>query len=228
MLYLSRRIIFFTLLLAVLSLGAVKIQQVNAHPGNTASDGAHYCWTNCDYWGHEYGTRHSHDTYDEPEYEPDYDEPGYNSNRETDEAEIARTAGKEHAEKLNYDYITENAKNAALSDASVVSAGSQATVRAKELCEKAVEFENTPTDTYRSNFQSSYTAACISSYESTYGETFDKTVKQAIESTKKLAEGEKGMSPDMIRILIIGLVCLTGLAYGVYLVLSDDKITKNS
>lgn len=31
-----------------------------AHPGNTASDGGHYCWTNCDEWGVPYGERHFH------------------------------------------------------------------------------------------------------------------------------------------------------------------------
>ncbi len=31
-----------------------------AHPGNTASDGMHYCWTNCASWGEVYGQRHSH------------------------------------------------------------------------------------------------------------------------------------------------------------------------
>ncbi|MBI2103758.1 YHYH domain-containing protein [Candidatus Woesebacteria bacterium] len=33
---------------------------VLAHPGNTASDGCHYCWTNCDSWGEVYGERHCH------------------------------------------------------------------------------------------------------------------------------------------------------------------------
>ncbi|MDD4376399.1 MAG: SH3 domain-containing protein [Clostridia bacterium] len=31
-----------------------------AHPGNTAADGCHYCWTNCASWGYVYGTRHCH------------------------------------------------------------------------------------------------------------------------------------------------------------------------
>lgn len=31
-----------------------------AHPGRTASDGCHYCWTNCESWGYVYGTRHCH------------------------------------------------------------------------------------------------------------------------------------------------------------------------
>ncbi len=31
-----------------------------AHPGNTASDGCHYCRTNCDEWGVAYDERHCH------------------------------------------------------------------------------------------------------------------------------------------------------------------------
>ncbi len=31
-----------------------------AHPGNVASDGCHYCRTNCASWGYTYGTRHTH------------------------------------------------------------------------------------------------------------------------------------------------------------------------
>jgi hypothetical protein len=31
-----------------------------AHPGRTASDGCHYCRTNCDSWGEVKGARHCH------------------------------------------------------------------------------------------------------------------------------------------------------------------------
>ena len=31
-----------------------------AHPGRTASDGCHYCRTNCDKWGVPWGERHCH------------------------------------------------------------------------------------------------------------------------------------------------------------------------
>jgi hypothetical protein len=44
---------FFSVLLIMPNL-------TNAHPGNTASDGCHYCWTNCASWGEVYGTRHCH------------------------------------------------------------------------------------------------------------------------------------------------------------------------
>ena len=31
-----------------------------AHPGGTAPDGCHTCWTNCERWGVPYGERHCH------------------------------------------------------------------------------------------------------------------------------------------------------------------------
>jgi len=31
-----------------------------AHPGNTASDGCHYCRTNCSSWGETWNARHCH------------------------------------------------------------------------------------------------------------------------------------------------------------------------
>ena len=34
--------------------------EVSAHPGRTASDGCHYCRTNCDSWGEEWNQRHCH------------------------------------------------------------------------------------------------------------------------------------------------------------------------
>ena len=37
-----------------------------AHPGNTASDGCHYCRTNCDKWGEAWGERHCHGGYTAP------------------------------------------------------------------------------------------------------------------------------------------------------------------
>jgi len=33
---------------------------IAAHPGNTASDGCHFCRTNCGTWGYTYNTRHGH------------------------------------------------------------------------------------------------------------------------------------------------------------------------
>lgn len=37
-----------------------------AHPGRTASDGCHYCRTNCDRWGVVWNERHCHGGYAPP------------------------------------------------------------------------------------------------------------------------------------------------------------------
>ncbi|MDA1316854.1 MAG: hypothetical protein O3B87_02400 [bacterium] len=39
---------------------------IYAHPGNTASDGCHYCRTNCAKWGEVSGARHCHGGYTPP------------------------------------------------------------------------------------------------------------------------------------------------------------------
>lgn len=54
---------FYTVILVSLTaLMAVFLlpSKVLAHPGRTASDGCHYCRTNCSSWGYTYGTRHCH------------------------------------------------------------------------------------------------------------------------------------------------------------------------
>jgi len=38
----------------------ITVGPVSAHPGGTASDGCHYCYTNCAKWGVPYGVRHCH------------------------------------------------------------------------------------------------------------------------------------------------------------------------
>jgi len=39
---------------------------INAHPGRTASDGCHYCRTNCDSYGVAWNQRHCHNSYTPP------------------------------------------------------------------------------------------------------------------------------------------------------------------
>jgi hypothetical protein len=53
-----------------------------AHPGGLDSDGGHYCWTNCSYWGEVYGEWHSHSggstfTSSVPVYKTNADCPSY-------------------------------------------------------------------------------------------------------------------------------------------------------
>lgn len=52
-----KRVVFSILILLT---GFVLHPIAQAHPGNTASDGYHYCWTNCAEWGEVYGERHRH------------------------------------------------------------------------------------------------------------------------------------------------------------------------
>jgi len=54
---------FATLLLTITSSTAF------AHPGRTASDGCHFCRTNCSDWGVPKGQRHCHGTYNK-EHKP--------------------------------------------------------------------------------------------------------------------------------------------------------------
>ena len=46
------------LILLIVTLGSSSA--LLAHPGRTASDGCHYCRTNCDKWGVPWGERHCH------------------------------------------------------------------------------------------------------------------------------------------------------------------------
>lgn len=56
--------LLFLLLLAVSMLFTTT--PIYAHPGRTASDGCHYCRTNCDSWGVPWNERHCHNGYAEP------------------------------------------------------------------------------------------------------------------------------------------------------------------
>lgn len=53
------------LLIAVILL-LTSISSASAHPGRTASDGCHYCRTNCDSWGVPWNERHCHGGYTAP------------------------------------------------------------------------------------------------------------------------------------------------------------------
>lgn len=53
-------------LMALGILLGVSASTAMAHPGNTASDGCHFCRTNCDSWGVPWNTRHCHGGYTTP------------------------------------------------------------------------------------------------------------------------------------------------------------------
>jgi len=48
------------LILGFLFILTFTVSNIDAHPGNTASDGCHFCRTNCGKWGYTYDTRHGH------------------------------------------------------------------------------------------------------------------------------------------------------------------------
>lgn len=54
------KIILLSILIALL---VTNSNFVFARPGNTASDGCHYCRTNCDKWGVPWNVRHCHGGY---------------------------------------------------------------------------------------------------------------------------------------------------------------------
>lgn len=56
----------YMMILLVVALGSTA---ANAHPGRTASDGCHYCRTNCSSWGVPQNQRHCHYKADPPSLE---------------------------------------------------------------------------------------------------------------------------------------------------------------
>lgn len=60
----DKKVIIVILVFLLLTL--VFIAPVSAHPGRTASDGCHYCRTNCDRWGVPWNARHCHGGYSTP------------------------------------------------------------------------------------------------------------------------------------------------------------------
>lgn len=63
----SKVVKFVGLLICVVAIGLFGAGDVKAHPGNTASDGCHYCRTRCDYWGVPWNQRHCHGGYIPPQ-----------------------------------------------------------------------------------------------------------------------------------------------------------------
>jgi len=56
--FLLKKIIFNSFLFGLVVLLTPTF--ASAHPGNTDSNGGHYCWTNCEEWGYDYGEYHYH------------------------------------------------------------------------------------------------------------------------------------------------------------------------
>ena len=52
------KVVFRVAFVFLLLIGSISVG--TAHPGGTAADGCHYCWTNCAQWGEVEGARHCH------------------------------------------------------------------------------------------------------------------------------------------------------------------------
>jgi len=61
-----KHIVIISISIFLLGYSAFICNPVIAHPGRTASDGCHYCRTNCDYWGVPWNQRHCHGGYTTP------------------------------------------------------------------------------------------------------------------------------------------------------------------
>ena len=62
-----KKLLFISILIVSMAVSYYAI----AHPGRTASDGCHYCRTNCDKWGVPWNKRHCHGTGLTPDHSPD-------------------------------------------------------------------------------------------------------------------------------------------------------------
>lgn len=150
-----------------LSLLLSSITPVSAHPGNTSSDGGHYCWTNCESWGEVYGERHFHGG----------SSGGSNSggtvvNTGPTEYQQGTTNGANHANSVNRDGIESTATTEGDSDGESdgISGRPFATTSndSSKYCSDEVQYTSPPTQSYKTAFQSSYTSACIQVYNAKY------------------------------------------------------------
>jgi|GEM_PF-1875490 len=183
--------------------------QSSAHPGNTAADGGHYCWTNCEYWGYTYGTRHFHNTYSAPTYSPSLYEQGI-------------TNGKKHAEEINRAYIEGSASIAGKTKgyedghSQKVNSSWDSTV-SDVVCDKEVTFETIQQYEYKTAFQSSYETNCTlvydAKYKTAYETAYDEGDKkfndeELVRIAEEKANTEKRNDDIMWSVLVIGGVSI--------------------
>ena len=67
---------------------------VHAHPGRTASDGCHYCRTNCAAWGVPHGQRHCHGGGLKPESQIEVMKSAAGNSKKREELEVTHTHGE--------------------------------------------------------------------------------------------------------------------------------------
>lgn len=207
-------IIFFIFIVAIFISSMYSNGRVKAHPGNTASDGCHYCRTNCDYWGEVYGERHCHggaDISTQNNYVPSLSTQG-NQN------------GQKHANETNRNYIESQANSEGSEDGNID--GYNANAKAYQspdgdiVCSQ-VTFSSAQPKEYEDSFRQSYKTACINIYNLAYKNAYETAFNVAsvkfsddqlkLQTSKKASEPENSVNFApyvLIGLLISGLVLL--------------------
>src|SRR3990167_7300888 len=98
--------------ISILAIGLLLPFLTSAHPGRTASDGCHYCRTNCSYWGEIYGARHCHgggSSYSPPTYNFSPNPSSFFSISAISTASLQRGSSGERVRKLQTTLATDPA-----------------------------------------------------------------------------------------------------------------------
>lgn len=175
----KRRYVIYILSVTILGCIASIIfgQSILAHPGNTSSDGGHYCWTRCEYWGEVYGQRHFHNGggTEYIQYGPtDY--------------ERGESDGETHAKTKNKKYIRSQATYLGKIegfDDGYANNYKNSTTFDTPVCDEKVEFLNPQTASYKSGFDYGYGNKCYDIYVTTYEKKYNESYKIGANKLKK-------------------------------------------
>lgn len=130
-----------------------------AHPGRTDSSGGHTCYTNCEYYGLEYGEYHYHNG-------------GSSGSVGPSEAAQGRIAGAAFAENENKARIESSATVEGTQQGETDGSSGIDTPYAPndsvQHCSQEIKFTSTPSATYREAFQTIYTRTCEHVYDDAY------------------------------------------------------------
>lgn len=211
-----------------LSVILIPVSRATAHPGNTASDGGHYCWTNCEYWGEVYGERHFHGgssggssggggtVYTGP---TDYQQ--------------GTTNGANHANSVNRSYIESSAydegSREGAADGNKGMPSSTESDDSEQFCSQEGTWEGTPTQAYKTAFQASYIPACSQVYDAKYDAAYHAAYVPA-KSTfdAELIAKKKAQDKQKEQYLLYGAVAVVLIAFGIGIRNSYQKKAGNN
>lgn len=173
----------------------IPTELVGAHPGNTAADGCHYCWTNCDYWGETYGVRHCHGgTNGSGGYSgPSYSQQGtINGAKYANEIALANIRSTSSTEGGNDGEADGGSGN-------ISTPSSNASTYCTNYAQ-SIKYDGPAPQEYISAYQASFTSTCIPIYNTSYDERYSSayslaksnhdTEKKAADESVKQAENK--------------------------------------